>query len=199
MCDFSASELFELYKNIFESARDGGFDYDQAKEKAWQEIVEVCPDIAGSGNYQPGDKRTILGSMVGSFLYTVKTKEGLVDRAPKQPAPKTQVGEGEIDYLEMDWKKRWWLLAERGFIPYLRYFEPIIGTFKASQLPSYISAMRTKYGMECHENDFGYIVTKPPIEPQPEPEPVGPRFNITRELIEEITTEVVNRLTAANT
>ena len=171
MCEFNVSELFELYKNVFEGARDGGCDYDRAKEKAWQEIVEVCPDIVGSGNYQAGDKRTTLGSMVGGYLYSVKIKEGLVDRSPKQPAPKYQLDQGEIDYLEMNWKERWLALAKSGFIPFGCYFEPIIGVHKASQVSAYVSIMKTDYGMEYYKNDYGYVVTMPPYEPQPEPEP----------------------------
>ena len=199
MSDFTLEELFELYKRVFLETREEGFDDDQAGKVAWQEVCTYAPELNVPENYKKDSFRTKLLSYIGGFRYSINVQESSCNSKQNHKDHINKLDDlDRFDNENTFFKDRMEsaaLLTGRIVDP--KYLITFIGPFKAKQVTSYISHLRND-GYEFGRDEYGYFVISYPPEPEPEPEPepksISPMFNVSRELIEGIVTEVVNRL-----
>ena len=87
-------------------------------------------------------------------------------------------------------------LAETGFIPYGKYMKPFIPQIKFENWSAWKWNLEKK-GYAFEEGEFGWLTVFKPM-PERVGKPTGPMFNMSRELIEAMVTEVVNRVATGN-
>ena len=98
-------------------------------------------------------------------------------------------------------KRAYWMdkmreAANSGFIPYAQYMKPFVPEVKYDNWSAWRRLLEYE-GYAMKDGDFGWIVIEKPKTPaikNAEPKTEGLKFQITRSLIETITTEVVKRL-----
>ena len=98
-------------------------------------------------------------------------------------------------------KRAYWMdkmreAANSGFIPYAQYMKPFVPEVKYDNWSAWRRLLEYE-GYAMKDGDFGWIVIEKPKTPaikNTEPKTEGLKFQITRSLIETITTEVVKRL-----
>lgn len=200
MSEFSWEELFELYKRVYQNARSQGMDDAQAGKKAWQEVCEYAPEIKAGENYEKNTKRTKLLSNIGGFRYSVQVKGRGAVREPKREMKRNiqsddSDGLDRFDNDDIFWTERMEAAALHvGRIVDPKFVTTFIGPHKARQFSAYIAALRGA-GYKFVRDEYGWLVTDYPPEPEPEPvkkpEPIGPTFTLNRELIKVLLNEAV--------
>jgi hypothetical protein len=194
MNKFSVEELFDLYKDIYNEAREGGDDDEQAGKKAWHEICEYEPAIKSGGLHEKDSRRTNLLSHIGGFRYRMKIREGGITHHKQVPDSIDKcVTMDRFDDDDVYWTER----MESAAIHIGRIIDPkfvvtFIGPKKASQFSAYVGRLRNE-GYKFVRDEYGWLITDYPPEPEPEPAPKqSPKIDKT--LVESITAEVIRQL-----
>lgn len=160
MCSFGIEELFELYKSIYQKARNEGLDDKEAGERAKSEVCEICPDICSGEGYKPGDKKTKFWSMVGGYRYSIRVKDAPVETALIESTAKEK--EDSPFFEGLNWTDCWRHACATGFVPYAEYVDHFLPRSKTRQWSAYKNFMQAE-GWVFEDSEFGWKVTSPKI------------------------------------
>lgn len=176
--------LFEdYYKPKFDETYKKASDYFKAKREAKEEVYKI-DEFLMDGDFKDYTNYfwTLVANYVSPFSPTYRQKDQAENTTEKV-----------VLWDDINWMSCWRMACKEGFVPFGKYVASFVPDDTKVRLWSSYKWHMEKEGWVFEPLEYGWKTTY--VEPEPEPEVESqPMFYVTRDLIDKIITETVERL-----